>query len=115
MKSKALKSNGLEALRTGLIGLWIKVTKIKCCKLYPDELEFRQHDLYSGRKGEALREFTLWDSGEYQILSERWLKISTANDAEIAYRFTLSGDVLTFIDKSGCRFRYHRAQPHLKK
>ena len=71
------------------------------------ELELRELGVYVGSKGPG--EFTLWDAGGWQILGEGRVRISTATDAEVAYRFSLSGDRLAFEDAAGCRYEYRRA------
>jgi len=103
--------NGHRVARAekSLVGRWRKITTSKCSGIYPHDLEFRRQGLYTGLKGEGRREFTLWDAGEYRVLSEDEIRISTANDALITYRFTMSGDTLTFVDKDGCEFKYRRA------
>lgn len=82
----------------------------ECSDIYPDEIELFESGTYEGRKGEAGGEFTLWDAGEYEVLSEDRIKISTANDAEIVYRFAISHDRLTFVDEDGCEFKYRRVE-----
>jgi len=103
--------NDLRVARAekSLVGTWRKITTSRCSVIYPDDIEFRRRGLYTGMKGEGRRVFTLWDAGEYRVLSENEIRISTANDALITYRFTMSGDTLTFVDKDGCEFKYRRA------
>lgn len=93
-----------------LVGKWKKITTTRCSEIYPDGLEFRERGIYGGRKGEEGREFTWWDAGEYQVLAKNQIKISTANDAEIVYEFSISGDILTFVDRDECEFQYRRVE-----
>lgn len=97
-------------MQENLIGRWKKVTTTKCSEIYPDVLEFLEYGMYTGMRGEEGKEFSWWDTGEYQVLSESQVKISTANDAEITYEFSISGDVLTFTDNDGCEFQYRRIE-----
>lgn len=90
-----------------LVGIWKKLTTTKCSEIYPDDLEFTKRGTYVGKKRQGAGEFTWWDSGEYEVLTENQVKISTANDAEIIYRFSIFGNVLTFVDEDGCEFQYH--------
>ena len=92
-----------------LVGRWTKTTTSACGAIYPDELEFFDRGSYLGRKGADGQDFTLWDVGSYALLDGGRVRISTANDAEIAYGVTIDGDRLTFTDDSGCRFEYQRA------
>lgn len=94
----------------GLAGRWRKATTTKCSEIYPDDLEFTESGTYLGEKGGGKGEFTWWDLGEYEVLAENQVKISTANDAEMVYKFSISADVLTFVDKDGCEFQYHRVK-----
>ena len=91
-----------------LVGRWEKVTRSACAEPYPDELEVRANGIYEGRKEDAGGGFTTWDVGVFRPHGAT-VEISTANDAHIAYEFSLAEDVLTFVDPSGCRFEYRRA------
>lgn len=89
-----------------IVGTWRKTTDDPCAARYPDELEFTDRGVYTGRAAGGL---PLWDAGGYEVLEGGRVRISTANDAEIPYRFSLAGDTLTFTDPEGCRFGYRRA------
>jgi len=89
-----------------LLGRWRKTTRSSGDEMYPDEIEFTDRGIYFGRKEPG--EFTLWDSGGYEALPAGKVRISTANDAEIVYRFTVEDEVLTFTDEKGSRFQYRR-------
>lgn len=86
----------------------MKLTTTRCSETYPDELEFLESGIYVGRKGETANKFTLWDAGEYEVLSEDQVRISTANDEEIVYRFAISGATLKFVDEDECEFQYRQ-------
>jgi hypothetical protein len=93
-----------------LVGRWTKTTTGDCSAIYPDELEFVDRDRYRGTKGAEGQDFTLWDVGTYVVLPDGRVRISTANDAQIAYSVTMEGDLLTFTDDRGCQFAYQRSQ-----
>ena len=92
--------------RAALTGRWTKTTASACADGYPDDLEFRDPNLYSGRKHGG--GFTLWDAGTWEVADALHVKISTANDAVVRYRFTRAGDVLAFVDAQGCEVSYRR-------
>lgn len=52
--------------------------------------------------------FTLWDVGTYEIVCPEQVKISIANDAIVTYEFSISDEILAFIDQDDCEFRYQR-------
>lgn len=87
---------------------WRKVTTLPCAEAYPDHLEFKPNNLYMGQMEAGAAHMPIWDVGRYEILSENAVKISTFNDAEITYEFSISGDRLTFTDSSGCQFQFKR-------
>lgn len=88
-----------------IVGRWRTVTDDPCGGRYPDVLEFRDRGVYTGQSQSG---FTLWDAGSYEPAQDGSIRISTANDAMIPYRYTLSGDALTFRDPEGCEFAYRR-------
>jgi hypothetical protein len=90
-----------------LVGNWTKITRSECSAIYPDRLQFSDNGLYAGQK-DPPGSFTLWDSGSWEISGPEQIRISTANDAVIAYRFRQSGDILHFTDPDGCEFEYRR-------
>ena len=89
-----------------LVGTWRKTTSSECDRQYPDEIEFRE-TRFLARKG-ADQGFIVWDAGGYEVLGPGTIKIDTASDEQVHYRFTSSDDVLTFVDSAGCEFRYRR-------
>ncbi len=97
-----------EQLRRLFIGVWRKVSNTTCSRIYPDRLEFDARGTYAGRKSGEL-EFSFWDSGGFELLTETQVKISTANDAEIVYEYSLSKTELVFTDQHGCVIHYRRA------
>jgi hypothetical protein len=90
-----------------LVGHWEKLTDSPCSRVYPKLLEFRAEGLYSGT-GIEPGNAPGWDIGTWQIAGPTQVKISTVNDAVITYEFSLSGDILTFVDLDKCEFRYRR-------
>jgi hypothetical protein len=71
-------------------------------------LEFKDDRIYRGFKGINKNEFTIWDAGSYEILSSEQIKISTANDAEIIYTFSIKDKILNFLDQNTCKFQYQK-------
>jgi hypothetical protein len=90
-----------------LIGVWQKVSTSDCSSLYPSTLQFSSEQAYSGQPAPG-QEFTLWDVGEYKVISDREIRISTANDAMPTYQYSLAGDILTFHDAENCEFQYRK-------
>ncbi|HSF49986.1 MAG TPA: hypothetical protein VLA74_04420 [Nitrososphaeraceae archaeon] len=91
-----------------IIGKWTKITNSECSNLYPDNLEFKERGIYRGFKGLDKKEFTIWDAGSYEIIDNNQMKISTANDAEILYNFSIHDNTLEFLDENRCKFRYQK-------
>lgn len=91
-----------------LTGSWQKISTNDCSQLYPSTLQFVTDQAYSGQPAPG-QEFTLWDVGEYSIISDREIKISTANDAMPTYQYSLSGDILMFLDAKNCEFKYRKS------
>lgn len=92
-----------------LTGEWQKVTASSCGDLYPDHLIFQDNGIYFGRR-DPPGTFTAWDAGKYEVVGPEQVRLSTANDAILPYRFSLIGDVLTFEDGERCIFRYQRTK-----
>lgn len=90
-----------------LTGEWLKVTACSCGELYPDHLIFQDNGIYLGRR-DPPGTFTIWDAGKYELMGPEQVRISTANDAILGYRYSLNGDVLSFEDEQNCVFRYQR-------
>jgi photosystem II stability/assembly factor-like uncharacterized protein len=90
-----------------LAGKWKKVSSKPCDQSYPDEIEFSERPRYLARKGPG-QGYICWDAGDYEIMGTDQLKLSTATDAQVLYRFAISGDSLTFTDPDGCEFNYRR-------
>jgi len=93
-----------------LWGTWEKVTTSACSEAYPDRLVFQPNGLYFGHS-EPSGTFTTWDVGKFDVLADTAIRVSTADDAIVTYRFTLSGDTVTFVDPESCAFTYRRAHP----
>jgi hypothetical protein len=91
-----------------LIGKWIKITKSKCSKIYPDKLEFRKNGIYLGKRKKSSPSW--WDLGDYRILNENKLKISTADDSIQKINFKIQDNKLEFIDDTLCKFSYIRTK-----
>ena len=94
--------------QTRLVGTWRKITVSRCSRVYPDDLRFDGNGLLFGRQ-ETAGAFALWDAGTFEVAGPGTIRISTANDAVVAYAAVLRDDVLTFTDPDGCEFSYRRA------
>ncbi len=90
-----------------IIGNWERLDHTACSDIYPDSVLFREDGLYFARKDPA-GSFSLWDVGTFEIVGSGEMKISLANDAVAKYGFSLSGDLLTFTDETGCTFTFRR-------
>lgn len=88
-----------------LVGNWEKITVSACSQVYPDSIQFQKGGLYYGQK-EPPGTFTQWDVGTYVVVDPKHIKISTANDAIVTYKFSILNDVLTFVDPDKCDFQY---------
>jgi hypothetical protein len=100
-------NKGIDEMEKSLVDNWKKLSTAECDKHYPDELEFHELATYLGKKGPD-QPFIVWDAGTYQVADENHLVMSTATDELVSYRFSISRDVLTFVDDEGCEFRYQR-------
>ena len=90
-----------------LTGKWRKVSTTECGGGYPDEIEFFARPRYLASKGPG-QGFIWWDAGSYEVTGESEVRISIATDEQVSYRFSISADLLTFVDKDGCEFQYQR-------
>ncbi|MGH9841709.1 MAG: hypothetical protein ACREEM_23395 [Blastocatellia bacterium] len=92
-----------------LAGKWEKVTASSCSRKYPARIEFQPRGLYTGATNPP-GEFTWWDAGTWEAAGSGQVKLSTANDAVITYKYSIAGAVLTFKDPEGCEFKYRKSQ-----
>ena len=74
----------------------------------PGQNRFREGGLYFGEK-DPPGSFTTWDAGTWEVSGAGQIKLSTANDAVIAYELKLNGADLMIIDKHNCEILYRRA------
>lgn len=95
------------SLTSPLLGTWQKVSTGSCAQPYPAVLQLQEGQIYTSQPG-ADQGFTLWDVGEYEVLSDREIRISTANDAMRSYRYALSEGTLTITDADDCDIQYRR-------
>jgi hypothetical protein len=81
-----------------------------CVLAYPSMIEFFADDTYTGQSDKV------WSGGEYEILDNGSLKLSTAEGSLSVYEYSLSGDILTINakDTPACELRYERAKDSLK-
>jgi len=97
----------MPAQTSALIGTWEKLTESPCSQLYPQSLRFEATGNYYGQPALA-GGFTLWDTGTFEVAEPTRVKLSTANDAVVAYAFSLAHGVLTFTDAQGCAVSYRK-------
>lgn len=100
----------MPAQTPDLTGSWEKCTSSPCSQVYPDMIRFQPNGQYVGQKS-APGMFSIWDVGTFEVMDDRQVNLSTANDAVITYAYSLSNDMLTFTDPDGCEFRFERAVP----
>ena len=94
-------------LTARLLGKWERATDSPCAQRYPLQLTFQPNGLYfTGPRVEGV--FTIWDVGTYQVVSLTEIRISTANDAIVTYRFSSTETSISFEDPDRCRFEYRR-------
>ena len=89
-----------------LVGTWEKITDSECSRKYPDRITFQEGKLYFAQSDPGT--FTFWDVGTYEATSPKSVKVSTANDALISYKFSISENIVSFVDPDGCEFKYQR-------
>lgn len=92
-----------------IVATWTKI-QASCNEKYPDKLEFFNNGLYRGSIGNNDNEFTIWDAGNYEIISDSKIKISTANDEVIMYSYLINDNILNFVDREGCEIRYKKME-----
>jgi len=90
-----------------LIGSWGKRAGDACAGPYPAQLTILPGGHYRGSAAMS-GEYTVWDVGTWAETEPGVLALSTANDAVIRYRYSLSGDRLQFEDPDGCTIAYAR-------
>lgn len=90
-----------------LVGRWVKTSEQSCDRVYPRRLEFRDGGLYQG-SGSEPGPIPGWDRGTWDLAGPHTVRVSTLNDAIVAYEFDFDGGTLVFRDPGGCEFRYRR-------
>jgi hypothetical protein len=103
-------NRNVDSLKEKLLGRWKKITDTKCSKIYPDDLEFMEMGMYIGKKAQETTMHPYWDAGTYQILNKDQVKISTANDAQVIYNFSITDSTLIFMSADKCEFKYRRIE-----
>lgn len=93
-----------------LIGSWGKQAGDACAAPYPAQLTILTGGHYRGSAATP-GEYTVWDVGTWAEPEPGVLALSTANDAVIRYRYSLSGDRLRFEAPDGCSIAYAREAP----
>ncbi len=89
-----------------ILGSWRKTTKKS--NIYPPEITFTKQGIYHAKIDENQKVHPIWDAGEFYLISENTIKISTSNDEEILYKFIIEDDRLSFETKEGCQFSYYK-------
>ena len=92
-----------------LAGKWTKISTGECDQQYPFEIEFYENPRFLAKRGPG-QGFILWDTGRYEVLDSGRVQIQIASDQQVPYEFSLSGNVLTFVDRDGCEFKYQRVE-----
>lgn len=90
-----------------LVGTWLKETETPCSQLYPERVRFEETGLYFA-ESDPPGAFRIWDVGSYRQLDGDAILISTANDAEVTYRLTMEGEVLTVTDPDDCSIGFRK-------
>ncbi|MCX8031143.1 MAG: hypothetical protein N3A59_06155 [Thermodesulfovibrionales bacterium] len=91
------------------LGLWKKQTDLPCSQIYPIFIEFHSNGLHYST-GAKVGLLSACDTGSWEIINSRQIKISTISDTILAYKYLLSDDEFTFIDSQGCEFLYQKVQ-----
>ncbi len=99
--------NTLQEKQKNFVGKWKKISSVSCAAAYPDDIEFFTAT-YLGKKGSSGQRFIVWDAGGYQVLQGDLVKIDTATDQQVLYKYSISQDILTFVDPTGCEFQYRK-------
>lgn len=104
---RAVIAQAAELEPKTMVGKWKKIDSTDCSAAYPNELEFIEGGVYLSERNDDV--FLQWQSGDFEVIFEGHILMQTATDAMVEYEFSLSDDdILTFIDESGCEFRYER-------
>lgn len=89
--------------KSRILGRWSLKDEVSICNLaYPKEIEFFEDGEYVTR-GLGV----IWNGGKFSIVDKRRIKMETTTGLDI-YEFSISGDVLTFVNKQGCSFSYRK-------
>ena len=99
-----------DALRSGLVGRWVKVARTPQVERYPDNLEFTKLGTFVGTNDSGSPYHPFWDAGRFQLVAGGKVRIPTANDAQFDYPAVLAGDELTFVVGDQEVVRYRRKQ-----
>ena len=102
--------NETSEIQKSLVGSWKKTESPSGDAVYPDQLEFTERGIYFGSVEESAtqRFHPIWDAGKYEPVTSKQLKISTANDAEVQYDFSVDDDNLVIKDENGGKIKYSR-------
>ena len=97
----------MKIARSTLVGTWQKLSGDPCGKMYPNQIEFRDDGVYLVPMQKD--EFWQWQSGDFEMMEEGVIRMQTANDAMLPYRYSISENrVLTFWDQDGCKVSYQQ-------
>jgi hypothetical protein len=102
-------TSSIDETRRRLGGLWEREAHPPCAVDYPARIEFTAPTRFRAMRGAGQR-YICWDVGGYEVIAEDRIRIQTAWDEFVQYTFSLSADVLSFVDSTGCGFRYRRIQ-----
>lgn len=90
-----------------LIGEWHRITQSACSARYPAVIRFEAKGLFRAEPDQP-GAFSVWDVGRYSFDAPAQLRLSTANDAEVVYRFTGDARHFSVIAPDGCELAFER-------
>ncbi len=85
---------------------WKKLhTDSRCTEKYPNEIEFKESGLFFSSGGEN----SIWDIGEFELLSSKEITLSTIIDKVIKYEYSIDANKLLIVDDADCHVVYIRS------
>jgi hypothetical protein len=97
----------MSNLASLIIGRWERQSFSRCCEKYPLILEFKNDGMIEGFSPGS-RFHPIWDRGEFNIISNNDISISTSYDEEIVYSFRVDRNRLKFTDQEKCEIVYNK-------
>lgn len=90
-----------------LLGSWEKITRSDCAAQYPAVIAFKENGLYTAEADAQARFHPVWDVGTFVVEADQ-ARLSTSNDAVIAYKIREANGQLTFTSPDGCDITYRK-------